>query len=991
MSTLQAFRLTTGGQIDRARSLEFVCNGERYSGFAGDTLASALLANGVRVLGRSFKYHRPRGLLSAGVEEPNALFRVDTGTLSAPLVRATSQPLLAGLVATTENAWPSVEFDCGRLLDFTHWLWPAGFYHKTFKWPRWHWYEGFIRRAAGSGRLPVGSDPTAYFQHNLHCDVLIVGTGPAGLAAALAAGRSGARVLLVEQEPVLGGSLRYESGEVDARPALDWLRAANEELAGAECVRVLTNTMVAGYFDHNVLLAVDRSHVFRPGQPVERLWKLRARQVVLATGAIEQPLVFANNDRPGIMLAGAVRRYLAQFAVAVGRTVVVATNNDDAYRTAFALQAAGITVPAIVDARRYPLPQLASEAAARAIEIIGQSVLTDSVGTRGVREVEVSALSDDGRSLRGARRTLACDAVAVSGGWSPTVHLYSQAGGKLRYRDDLACFVPERCRQQVRVAGAANGSFSLSRALGEGTVAGCEAARDAGFAVADIPAPASACDDQWSIRPIPRTPGGASDRQWVDFRHDVTARDIELAVSENYVSVEHLKRYTTTGMSVDQGKTSNLNALALLAELTDRAMAGIGTTTFRPVYSPVSLGAIAAGVSGELYSPTRLLPAHDWHIANGADFDEYGGWQRPACYRRPGEDREAAIHREALAVRNSVGLFDGSPLGKIEVKGPDAAEFLDRLYLNNMLSLPPGRARYGLMLNENGVVLDDGVCVCMAPEHYLVCTTSAAAERVTAWLEEWQQCEWPQLRFVIAPVTTQWAVLTLAGPRARELLSSIDSDMDFSSESLPHLGFASGCFAGNEARVQRVSFSGELSFEISVPARRAEALWAELMHAGAGVGIEPVGVEAILVLRLEKGFLHVGVDTDGTTNPLDLGFGGIMAKKQRDFVGRRSLSRPNDQRADRRQLVGLEPVSRADRLTAGAHLVLEDGRSRRSIGFVTSAALSPTLGRSIGLALLERGFERKGETVTVFDDGRSFAARVVAPAFYDPRGDRLRD
>lgn len=989
MSPAQHYRLATGGQLDRARSLEFVCNGKRYSGFAGDTLASALLANGVRVLGRSFKYHRPRGLLSAGVEEPNALFRVDRGTLSVPLVRATLQPLLAGLVATTENAWPSVDFDCGRLLDFTHGLWPAGFYHKTFKWPCWHWYEGFIRRSAGSGRLPVGSDPTAYFQHNLHCDVLIVGAGPAGLAAALAAGRSGARVLLVEQEAVLGGSLLYESGEVDARPALDWLRAAKEELAGTERVRVLTSTMVAGYFDHNVLLAVDRSHMFRPGQPVERLWKLRARQVVLATGAIEQPLVFANNDRPGVMLAGAVRRYLAQFAVVAGRTVVVATNNDDAYRTAFDLKAAGITVPAIVDARRHPSPQVAGEATTHAIEIIGQSVLTDTAGTRGVREVEVGALSDDGRALKGARRTLACDVVAVSGGWSPTVHLYSQAGGKLRYRDDLACFVPDHCRQRLRVAGAANGSFSLSRALAEGTMAGCEAARNAGFDLADVQAPASACDFQWNIRAIPRTPGGPSDRQWVDFRHDVTARDVELAVRENYVSVEHLKRYTTTGMSVDQGKTSNTNALALLAELTARPMAGIGTTTFRPVYSPVSLGAITAGVAGELYSPTRRLPAHDWHLANGADFAEYGGWQRPACYRRAGEDREAAIHREVLAVRRAVGLFDGSPLGKIEVKGPDAAEFLHRIYLNNMLSLPPGKARYGLMLNENGVVIDDGVCVCMAPEHYLVCTTSAGAERIAAWLDEWQQCEWPQLRLVIAPVTTQWAVLTLAGPRARELLSAIDSDMDFSRESLPHLGFASGCFAGSEARVQRVSFSGELSFEISVPARRAEALWIELMRAGERLGIEAVGIEAILVLRLEKGFLHVGVDTDGTTNPLDLGFGGIIAKKQGDFVGRRSLSRPDDQRADRRQLIGLEPVNTSDRLVAGAHLVREGDGSRRSIGFVTSACLSPTLGGSIGLGLLERGFECRGETVTVYDDGRTFAARVVDPAFYDPHGDRL--
>ncbi len=740
MSGVQRCRRASGGLIDRTRLLYFTCNGQRLEGYAGDTLASALLANGVRVVGRSFKYHRPRGVLSAGIEETNALFRVEHGVSVQPLVRATLQPLVEGLVASTENAWPSVDFDAGRVLDFTHGLWPAGFYNKTFKWPSWHWYEGLIRRSAGSGRLPEGRDAVEYHQHHLHCDLLVVGGGPAGIAEALAAARSGERVVIAELEPRLGGGVHYDSSEIDGRSASEWLAEAEAELAQLSRVRVLTSTLVAGYYDHDLLTAVDRSHADDPVRPIERLWKIRAQRVVLATGAIEQPLVFAHNDRPGIMLAGALRRYLAQYAVVVGRSVVVATNNDHAYRTAFALHDAGLAVPAIVDARPAASPAVAAEATRRGLEVIGSAVIVDTSGTRGVREVEVSGVSDDGRRLDGRTRTLGCDALAMSGGFSPTVHLFSQAGGRLRYDERLACFVPDRGPATLRVVGAAAGDFGGDLA----------------------------------IRPLRRSPSGPSARQWIDFRHDVTAADIELAVRENYTSVEHLKRYTTTGMSVDQGKTSNLNALSLLAELTDRPIAQVGTTTFRPVFAPVSTGVLAAGVHGELYSPLRRLPAHDWHAAHGADFDDYGGWQRPACYRKAGEDRDAAIAREARAVRNAVGLFDGSPLGKIEVKGPDAAEFLNRIYVNNALTLKPGKVRYGLMLNENGIVIDDGVFVCMAPEHYLVCTTSGGAERIAAWLEEWHQCEWPELRLVIVPVTTQWAVLTLAGPRARELLRRVE-------------------------------------------------------------------------------------------------------------------------------------------------------------------------------------------------------------------------
>ncbi len=991
MTARQPLRLASGGQIDRKRPIRFICNGRDLVGYEGDTLASALLANGVKVVGRSFKYHRPRGILSAGVEETNAVFRIDLGVLSVPLVRATLQPLVEGLVATTENAFPSIGFDLGRILDFTHGLWPAGFYNKTFKWPSWHWYEWAIRRSAGSGRLPTGADPTAYFQHNLHCDVLVVGAGPAGLSAALTASRSGARVVLAEQERTLGGSLLWDGGAIDGSPADLWCAAATAELTRAGNVRVLTNTCVAGAFDHNVLMAVDRSDANRPVRPIERLWKIRAQQVVLATGSIEQPLLFGHNDRPGIMLAGAVRRYLTQFAATAGRAVVVATNNDDAYRTAFVLQDAGVAVPAIIDSRERASEDLASEVERRGLTVLTRSLVVDSAGGRGVTQVAVRTLAGDGQPPAASPRWIACDAVAMSGGWNPTLHLYSQAGGKLRFRDDLACFVPDTCRQPIRAAGAANGTFDLQSALAQGAQAGATAARESGVASAVMPAATAPVAGRPSgpVSPVQSASGVPSNRQWVDFRHDVTVADIELAVRENFVWVEHLKRYTTVGMAIDQGKTSNLAALSLLATLTHRTIPEVGTTTFRPMYAPVSMGAITAGLTDDLYSPIRLLAAHDWHDAHGADFENYGAWKRPACYRRTGETREAAIAREVLAVRTAAGLFEGTPLGKIEVKGPDAAEFLNRIYVNNILTLKPGGVRYGLMLNENGIVIDDGVVTCLAPEHYLVSTSSGNAERITAWLEEWHQCEWPHLRLILSPVTTQWAVLTVAGPLARQLLAALESDIDFSAAAFPHMTARTGRLAGESVRVQRVSFSGEVSFEVSLPARAAAAVWDAWMQAGAAIGLTAVGIEAILILRLEKGFLHVGSDTDGTTNPFDVGFGAIINKKAGDFVGRRSLQRPNDTRQDRRQLVGLEPVSPADLLAAGAHLIEQSGTTRRSEGFVTSACRSPTLGKVIGLGLLEHGFSRRGETVMVFDDGRAFAARVVDLVFYDPKGEKL--
>ena len=983
MAHPQKNRLTSGGRIDRSKPLSFKFNDKKLQGFKGDTIASALLANGIGTVNRSFKYHRPRGIMSAGVEETNALLTAYDGNGDVPVVRTTVRALIDDHQIKSPSGFPSVNFDLGRVLDFTHRLWPAGFYNKVFKWPSWHWYEGVVRRMAGLGNLPGGEDGNKYFHHNLHCDVLIVGAGPAGLAAALSTVNSGARVLLVEQDHELGGSLLANNALIDDVDSDLWINRTISALEDAVNVTVMTSSTVSGYYDHNVLTITDRSTA-----GVKRFWKVRAKEVVLATGAIEQPLVFENNDRPGIMLANAAMEYVNRYAVKPAGVMVVVTNNDSAYQVAFTLHDNGVRVPAIVDARKNIANKIAKEANQRGIPIMSGSVILDTVGTKVLAGVRVGMLSDEGQSTGNANGVIACQGLAISGGFNPSSELYCQAGGNLRYDAELACFVPKECRQRVTVAGAARGKFSLADALTDGASAGSETASKAGFTCSPTDVATSAISS-YNLKASRITPAGDTSRQWVDFMYDVTVADIELAVRENFVSVEHLKRYTTTGMTVDQGKTSNLNALTLLAGLSKRSIGEVGTTTFRPQFMPVPMGAIAGQQHGDFYTPARLLPAHDWHVDHGAVFENYGAWKRPEYYATNGRDRETAIREEVLALRRSVGLFDGSPLGKIELTGPDAGEFLNRIYVNNVLTLKPGRIRYGLMLSENGIVIDDGVFARMADDRYLVSTTTANADRITDWLEEWHQCEWPDLDLIISPVSGQWAVATIAGPNSRILLQGIESDIDFSAEALPHMSVATGTFLGVPARVQRVSFSGEMSFEINVPAIQSQSVMEALVNAG-GNRIAPVGIEALLILRTEKGYLHVGVDTDGMTNALDVGFAGIVSKKKTDFLGKRSLLRAEDQRKDRRQFVGVEPLNDNENLQSGAHFVTPHDEGRRSQGIVTSACFSPTLQRFIGLGLLEGGFARKGETVTVFDDGRTFDVRIADPAFYDPTGENMR-
>lgn len=971
----QRFRLAHGGLIDRTRPLRFRFEGRDYRGYVGDTLASALLANGERLVARSFKYHRPRGIMGHGPEEPNALIQLGTGARTVPNVRATEIRLYDGLEATAVNCWPNVRFDLGGINSFVSRFLAAGFYYKTFMWPHWHVYEWAIRRAAGLGKAPTTADPDRYENRFAHCDILVVGSGAAGLAAARAAAAGGGRVILAEQDHVLGGRLRWEGGEIDGVAPADWAEDVAGALASQTNVRVLTNTTVTGYFDHNAMTMIEAVTGDDPAAPAHlpryRHWQVRAGMVVLATGEIERPLVFPGNDRPGVMLAGAVRHYLGRYGTRVGDRALIFTNNDEAYRTATALTAAGAVVAAVVDTR--PAVERAITAP---VEMLGIRVLCGAsvVATKGYKGLRAAVV----RRADGRTEQFACDLLAMSGGANPNVSLFSQSGGRLTFDDELAAFRPDQSVQAERSVGAAAGRRSLDEVLSSGHVAG--GGEKGGLAAPRATlfhaAPAvSAC---WSID----APGKA----FVDMQNDVSSDDIALAARENFQSVEHLKRYTTLGMASDQGKTSNVNALAIMAGLTGRGIADTGTTRFRFPFVPVALGAFAERRHGELHRPLRRLVAHDRHVALGAIMEDYG-WLRPSAYLRAGESRFQAEQREARSVREGVGIFDGSPLGKIEVRGPDAGRLLDFIYANAMSTLKPGKVRYGLMLNELGVVIDDGVCTRLGDDHFLIGASSAGAERIAGWLEEWLQCEFVDYDVLVAPVSTSWSVLTLSGPDARALLAEADPSFAIDAEAFPHMSFRTGTVGGILVRVFRVSYTGETSYEINVPTGRMIELWDLFMRIGQPQGLTPIGIDAWNLLRLEKGYLHIGADTDGTTTPMNIGWDHVL-KRKADFVGKRSLMLDINQDLNRLQLVGLRAADQSV-LPIGAHVVRGSGDDRVSDGFVTSSGASPTLGEGVALALIHGGAARMGETVRLEHAGRRVDARIVALARYDAEGARL--
>lgn len=965
---MTGFRLPSGGQIDRSQPLSFQFDGTAMTGYSGDTLASALLANGVRTVGRSFKYHRRRGIVGAGVEDAGALVTVGTAGRSVPNLKPATVPLYEGLVATPVNVWPSLEMDVRALHQWIAPLLPAGFYNKTFTWPSWHLFEGAIRRAAGFGTAPSAPDPDRYAKAHLSVDVAIVGAGPAGLTAALALATSGVSVVVIDANPRPGGSLALTD------PA--WAREASATLSRAG-VRVLTNSTAFGLYDHGLLGVVEQcappGAELSAGRVRERLWLIRAARCLLAPGLIERPLVFANNDRPGVMLAQAVRRYLTVYGVAPAQRWVIATVGDEGHRCAVDLLAAGLDVAAIVDHRAAVTSPAVAAATAAGIPIEWQARLTATLGRRGVEGARIALAS-------GSTRTVACTGVAVHGGWSPTVHLYSQAGGRLAWDDARAAFVPSTPVARVETAFG----WSVGEACAAGAAAAARVAQAFQRSTVAVALPTAPPADA-PLQPLWEA-SGAEASAFVDLLSDVTARDIRLAAQENYVSVEHLKRYTTTGMAPDQGKTSNLPALALMAAATDRTIPEVGTTRFRPPFEPISLGVLAHSRRGALLAPSLTLPLAREHLGLGAEMEEYGRWQRPALYPRRGERREETLVREVLAVRNGVGVFDASPLGKIELTGPDAARLLDFISVQTLSTLPVGRVRYHVMLTETGTVLDDGVCARLGPEHFLLSPSSAMASTVATLLDELLQCDFPAWRCLATAVTQGWAVLTLTGPNALALLSALGTDLPLST--LPHMSIATGRVAGLPARVARVSFTGEASYEIAVPSTAAQTLWHAIWAAGTVFDLQPIGLESVLVLRLEKGYLIHGVDTDGETTPDDLGYGGGIARKASDFIGRRSLLRPEQRRSGRRQLVGLTPEDGVTVLPAGGHVLLDDG-TPPSDGWVTSSAYSPTLARPVAIGLVADGRARMGARCQIADGDRRIPARIAALCAWDPEGRRL--
>ncbi len=998
---VQLNRLADGGRIDRSRLLEFRFNGRWLAGYQGDTLASALLANGVRVVARSFKYHRPRGIVGSGAEEPNAILQLEQGVGSLPNMRATQVELYYGLNARSINAWPGLDLDLGAVTGLFSRMLPAGFYYKTFMWPQrlWMIYERVIRGAAGLGVSPSGPDPDRYDKFNAHCDVLVVGAGPAGLAAALAAGRAGARVILADEQNELGGSLLGNRERIDYAPAFSWVLDVVAELCAMDNVRLLPRTTAFGYYSHNFLCLLERRADHLPPGTADgsrqRLWRVRARRVVLATGAIERPLVFCNNDRPGIMLASAVSTYVNRYAVVPGSRAVVFTNNDSAYDTALDLERAGVPVAAVLDVRGDTRGQAADRVRDKGIQVIGGHAIVDVRGRAGVEGVDIMRLDASGSGVEGPMHHLKADLIAVSGGWNPVVHLHAQSGARARYDEAKACFVPGSSVQAERSAGACNASFGLGQCLAEGADAGSRAAAESGFARAETPpVPATAVRRENRIRAIWRIPAGAPvtrcPKQFVDLQNDTSAADIVLAVREGYRSVEHVKRYTALGFGTDQGKLGNINGAGILADALHQDISATGTTTFRPAYTPVTFGAVAGRDVGALLDPVRKTAMHDWHERHGAVFENVGQWLRPWYYPVGGESMHDAVSRECLATRAGLGILDATTLGKIDVRGPDAAEFLDRIYTNGWKKLGIGRCRYGFMLGEDGMLMDDGVTARIGEDRYHMTTTTGGAARVMSWLERWLQTEWPELDVYLTSVTDHWASVSLAGPSSRRLMLEVCRDIDFSNDAFPFMSVREGTALGVPARVFRISFSGELAYEINVNANYGRHVWEGCMRAGEKYGITPYGTEAMHVLRAEKGFVIVGQDTDGSVTPQDLGMDWICAR-HKDFLGKRSHLRADSVRTDRKHLVGLRTAQAHAVLPEGAQLTFKPGAPVPvpMVGHVSSSYFSACLGHSIALALVKGGRDRMGETLYApLADGRVMQATICDPVFYDPEGVR---
>jgi sarcosine oxidase subunit alpha len=940
-------RIEQGGRIDRGTKLTFTFDGKDYVGHAGDTLASALLANDVHQVATSIKYGRPRGVMAAGVEDSNALVQIDA-PFPEPMLLATTIELYDGLVA---------------------------------------------RGLPGQGKLATEPDPARYDAMHAHCEVLVIGAGPSGLVAALTAARSGARVVLVDDQSEAGGSLLGSQGGLD-----DWISAVVTELKSLPDVKVLQRTTAFGYYDDGFVLALEKrtDHLGAAapaGKARQRIWRIRAKQVIVAAGAHERPVIFADNDRPGIMLAGAARTYLHRYGVLAGRRVVVFTTNDSAYAAAVELADAGAEVAAVVDARTE-IPQFwAGECAARGIEVRAGQVVTGTSGNGHLSSAHVATFT--GGAL-GDRAGIACDLLLVSGGWNPAVHLYSQARGKLRYDPALGAFVPESELADVRVAGSATGTFTLAGCLAGGADAAANALAALEIAAAPIDLPdVSEHGDEAAGLVLWAVPDKREDsdpcNQFVDLQRDATVADILHATGAGMTSVEHIKRYTTIGTAHDQGKTSGVIASGIVADAIGVDIASLGTTTFRPPYTPVSFAVLAGRDRGEIFDPVRVTAIHPWHVSHGALFENVGQWKRPWYYPQSGEDIETAVLRECRAARESVGLMDGSTLGKINVQGPDAGEFLDRLYTNLMSSLKVGFIRYGVMCGMDGMIIDDGTVIRVGDEEFVLTTTTGNAAKILEWMEEFSQTEWPDLRVKLTSVTEHWVTIPLVGPKSRAVLGAVAPDLDVSNDAFGFMTWRDTSVAGIPARICRISFSGELAYEVNVNAWDGLAVWEALIAAGEPYGITPYGTETMHVLRAEKGYPIIGQDTDGTVTPQDLGMSWVVSKKKLDFIGKRSFDRPENHRADRKHLVGLLPIDPSVLLAEGAQVLASPDVHELPVpmlGHVTSSYRSVALNSTFALALVRSGRDRIGETLHAWQDGELVAVTVTDPVLYDKEGAR---
>ena len=987
-------RLQNNKNLNQTKKIGFTFDGKKYYGFEGDTLASALLSNGVHLFGRSFKYHRPRGIISAGCEEPNGIVQLEINEFTEPNRRATEVVLYEGLVAKSQNRWPSLNYDLGAINDLLSPFFPAGFYYKTFMWPPkfWKTYEYFIRRAAGLGHAPKKDDPHKYEHYHYHCDTLVIGGGVSGLYAAKIAAAKNLKVLLVEQEDQLGGAIlssNNHENKINTNSQTEWKNKILDELKKLKNVKIITSTTLFAYMHYNYLLAIQdlqpNNGKNKKNSIRQVVWKIRAKKVILATGSIERPLTFNNNDRPGIMLANSVSKYLNGYGVNLGKEIVIFTNNDSAYQTAMDFHHQNINIAAIVDVRNDIEGDLPKTVKKLGIKIYSGSIISNTTGRRKIKTVHIKKINDTNVEI------INCDLLCMSGGWTPTVHLFTQSRGKLKFRDEDSCFVPDQAYQKTISIGACNGTFDLKNILKETYTSVNDFLNEEEKILDGELYDAEKInigkqENAWIVN----KENISKSKMFVDFQNDVTAKDIKTALSEGFQSIEHVKRYTTNGMATDQGKTSNVNALGIISELTGQDISHLGTTTFRLPYTPVTFGAMAGRFVKEFFDVERKTPMHSWHVDNNALFEDVGQWKRSWYYPKKNETMDEAVNREVKATRDSLGILDASTLGKIDLKGRDVSEFLNRIYTNAWSKLAVGKCRYGIMLGDDGMVIDDGVTTRLGDHHYLMTTTTGNAASVMSKLEDWLQTEWPELEVYLTSVTEQFGTISLNGPNSRKIVELLFPDQDFSSESFPHMSFKNLEIDKVSCRVMRISFTGEICYEINIPASYALSLWNKCIQLGKDFNITPYGTEAMHVLRAEKGYIIVGQETDGSVTPVDLDMNWIVSKKKYDFIGKRALVRSDTVKEDRKQLVGILTVDPSIVLEEGSQLVeVETSLPMPMVGHITSSYYSPNLGRSIALALVKSGTKKKGVKLIVPTVNSSVEVEITNPVFIDPENERL--